>query len=336
MFRKIFILLISISFILIQQAAAGSPDLTFNIPHTKSKADVYKAIIAFFEKKGEQHDFRLGSKKSFKEGSIDVFSFYKCDTLSRSYKLNIRVGERNAMLHYSLPKEKHPDAKCINRTYDRWIELKDVIAKTIGSLKDTETTSIPPDVPVGLGFKCIPFGIHSDSVNTLLEMSGYIEGDHQVSIHPKFHENYFEKDTTEGKKSFILIVKLGKYVSKVKLGFTPDDKFFIFRIGLPSKTAEFFRNVRDKDCLFLTEVFTEKYGKPDKTYKPQKGEITSSANSYVGVWDRERYIAYTAITSRDDKYLTVGVVKSKTLEKEVKKLKKLEDKDKLRSASDKF
>ena len=224
----------------------------------------------------------------------------------------------------------------MNRTYNHWIELRDVIAETIDSLEDATPSLIPPDVPVGSGFKNIPFGIHSDSVNTLLEMSGYIEGDHQVSLHPKFHENFFERDTSDGKTSFILITKLGKYISKVKLSFTPDDKFFIFQIELPSRTAEFFKNVRDKDCLFLTDVFKEKYGAPNKTYKPEKGEITSSANSYVGVWDKERYTAYTAITTCDSKYFTIGVVKSKPLEKAMEKLQNLEDKNKLKSASKKF
>jgi hypothetical protein len=333
--EKIFFVVV-IFFLLIQQVFAESPDLTFNIPHTKSKADVYKKVVAFFEQKGSKHNFQLGSNRNFKEGSFDVFSFYKCDAVSKSYKLNVVVSERNVMLHYHLPKEKHPDVKCINRTYDRWIELKDSIALKIDSLKNASAFSIPPDVPAGLGFKNIPFGIHSDSVHVLLEMSGYLEGDNQVSLHPKFHENYFEQDTADGKKSFTLIIKLGEYISRVRLGFTPDDKFFIFQIELPSRTAEFFEKVRDKDCLFLTDVFSEKYGKSDTTYKPEKNDITPSANSFVCIWERERYTVYTALTSLDAKYFTVGVVKSKPLEEAVKKLQRLEKEDKLKSASKKF
>lgn len=337
MFRNILItLLFSISFLFTQEAAGKSSDLTFNIPHTKSKANAYKTIINFFKENGEQYNCKLGSYKNFKKGTIDVFSFYKCDSVSKSYKLSIIVGERNVKLNYKLPKEKNPDAKCISRTYDSWIELKDVISSTIDSLKDAASSSIPPDVPAGSGFKNIPFGVSSDSVNSLLQISGYIEGDHQVSLHPKFHENYYEKDTTNGKKSLILIIKIGNYISKVRLGFTPDDKFYLFKIELPSKTADYFKNVKDKDCLFLTDVFKKKYGKPDTTFNPEVNDISPSTNTFVGVWEKDSYTAYTALSMLNSKHFAVGIVKSKPLEEALKKYKSKENEKKLKSASESF
>lgn len=337
MFRKIsIILLFTISFLFTQDTAGKTSDLTFNIPHTKSKADVYKTMISFFKENGEQYNCRIGSYKNFKKGTFDVFSFYKCDTVSKSYKLNIIVGERNVKLNYSLPKEKNPDTKCISRTYDSWIELKDVISNTINTLKDADSSSIPPDVPAGSGFKNIPFGISSDSVNSLLQISGYIEGDNQVSIHPKFHENYFEKDTTREKTSFILIIKIGSYISKVRLGFTPDDKFYLFKIELPSRTADYFENVKGKDCPFLTDVFKQKYGKPDTTFNPEIKDLSPATNTFVGLWKKNSYTAYTALSLLDDKYFTVGIVKSKPLEEAFNKHQKKENEKRLKSASESF
>ena len=337
MFRNILIpLIFTVSFLFTQEIAGKASDLTFNIPHTKSKADVYKTLINFFKKNGEQYNCKIGSYKNFKKGTFDVFTFYKCDTVSKSYKLTIIVGERNVKLNYNLPKEKNPDAKCISRTYDSWIELKDVLANTIDPLKDAATSSIPPDVPVGSGFKNIPFGVGSDSVNSLLQTSGYIEGDNQVSLHPKFHEYYYQKDTTNDKKSFILIIKIGSYITKVRLGFTPDDKFYLFKIELPSRTADYFKNVKEKDCLFLTDVFKKKYGEPDTTFSPEINDVSPLMNTFVGMWEKDNYTAYTALSLLDAKYFTVGIVKSKPLEEAFRKHQKKENEKRLKGASESF
>lgn len=325
-----------ISFIFIDAVAKKSSDLTFNIPHTKSKVDVYKTLIHFFKKNGEQYNCKIGSYKSFKKGTFDVFTFYKCDTVSKSYKLKIIVGENNVTLNYQLTKEKYPDVKCINRTYDSWINLKDVLAHTIDSLKDADSSSMPPDLPAGSGFQNIPFGASSDSVNSLLKISGYIEGDHQVSLHPKFHENYYEKDTTKERKCFILIVKIGNYISKMRLGFTPDDKFYLFKIELPSRTADYFKIVKEKDCQFLTDVFKKKYQVPDTTFNPDVNDVSPLTNTFVGLWEKDSYIAYTALSMLDSKYFAVGIVKSKPLEEAIKKYKRNEKEQKLKTASESF
>jgi hypothetical protein len=336
MARKIVFALALISFVYMQDAAAKSADLTFNIPHTKLKANVYRTIIHFFEKNGKQYDCQLASYKDFEKGVIAVFSFYKCDTIPQSYKLTIDVSERNVKFHYGILKEKETDVSCINRTYDRWIEIKDAISITMDSLKDAVSTSIPPDVSAGAGFKNIPFGISRDSVNALLETCGYIEGDQQVGLHPGFYENYYEKIITDGKKGFLLIVKLGEYSAKVRFDFTPDDTFYLFRIELPLKTTAYFNNVRDKDCAFLTTVFQKKYGTPDTTYNPAAEAVTPSRSTLVGVWEKEQYTAYTALSMVASRYYAVGVVKSKPLEEAVTKHNKKEYERKLKSASERF
>ena len=76
MLRNILITLIfSISFLFTLEAAGKTPDLTFNIPHTKSKADVYKTLINFFKENGEQYNCKIGSYKNFKKGTFDVLPF---------------------------------------------------------------------------------------------------------------------------------------------------------------------------------------------------------------------------------------------------------------------
>jgi hypothetical protein len=337
MLKKLFVLLpFLVSILYAQKPAEQSSDLIFNITHTKSKANVYKTIITFFEKNGKRFDCRLGNYKDFQKGGITVFSFYKCNKISKSYTCNIIISDKNVKLHFKLSAEKFQNHECINKTYNRWLELKDAIATRMNSIKDVPSSSIPPDVPAGSGFKNVPFGVSSDSVNALLDLTGYIEGGRQVSIHPRFHENYFTKDTTSGKKSFTLIVKLGEYISKVILDFTTDDKFYMFTITLPWKVAAYYKNVRDKDCLFLMNVFTTKYGNPDTTFNPGIQDLPPSANTLVGLWSKKGYEAYTAITPLKSKYCAVGIVKSRPLQEEQRKHTAREKQKKLKSASEKF
>ncbi len=334
--RDLSVFFISMLLTLSQAAAGKTPDLTFNIPHKKSKASVYRTVIHFFEKNGKKYDCRLGSYKDFNKGVITVFSFYRCDTVAKSYKLAINVSDKTVMLNYSLSVDKSSDMACINKTYDRWIEIRDSLAHNINLMKDVASVSVPPDVPAGSGFKNFTFGLDRDSVTALLEMNGYIEGDHQVSLHPRFHENYYEKVTSNGIRGFILIIRIGEYTAKVHLDFTPDDIFYRFRIALPSKTAAYAAIVKEKDCVFLTNVFKKKYGAPDTTYNPVLKVKPPPKNMPLAVWDRKQYAAYTALSISELKYSALGVVKSKSLEKAVLQYNKNEHEKKMKNASQQF
>ena len=58
--------------------------------------------------------------------------------------------------------------------------------------------------------------------------------------------------------------------------------------------------------------------------------------SFTGLWEKEKYTAYTAVSASDSKYYAVGVVKDRALEATAKKLEREEKEQKLKRASEKF
>lgn len=83
-------------------------------------------------------------------------------------------------------------------------------------------------------------------------------------------------------------------------------------------------------------MFLKKYGEPDTKFNPEVNDVSPLTNTFVGMWEKEGYTAYTALSMLDSKYFSVGIVKSKSLEEALKKHKSKENEKKLKRASESF
>jgi hypothetical protein len=182
------------------------------------------------------------------------------------------------------------------------------------------------------GFQDIPFGASYEEVNQ------------------KLKEIYEEKHKGDSRLSFSFYVhKSNLYENSIQfdhfdLGnrdiytiaifhFDQNNKFYSFHFETIHRIS---RSDAYGDGKYLTEVFTNKYGKPSQCYKLNMLTIQKGYTSYLCKWNHKDVEIYTGFNIALGKTYAVAYVASKKLEKEYNSYKKQQENKNAMDGAKKF
>jgi hypothetical protein len=177
------------------------------------------------------------------------------------------------------------------------------------------------------GFQDIPFGASYEEVNKKL-----------TEMWEKTHKEDSYSEPLVGRimgnaKIFIQLdknsigfnhFKLGNRELKVVFWFDHNKKFYSFYFKTGHYTADFFSQAYIEG-EYLTDVFTNKYGKPSKCYKPTFIDVRSDKIAFLCKWNHKDLEIFTGISSEDATFYATAYVASKKLEKEYNSYKKQQE-----------
>ncbi|MEW5897545.1 MAG: hypothetical protein AB1668_07665 [Nanoarchaeota archaeon] len=153
------------------------------------------------------------------------------------------------------------------------------------------------------GFQDIPFGTPYNKV------WGALAAKNVGLVHSS------ENDTTDTYFLYIEDYDLGGKEVKVTFYFDHNKEFYSFTFSTSKKNALRLESEVYIDGQYLTDVFTNKYGKPSRCYKPNILSISMGYVSYLCVWNHKSLEIYTGLTEYESEYYAVAIITSKKMEK---------------------
>ena len=193
------------------------------------------------------------------------------------------------------------------------------------------TSSLFSQIVEPTGFQDIKFSTSYDTTKHLLikkfELKKSIAG---ISYFGEYYVDFYG--------DFIIInnYELGDRIVDLHLHFNKNNKFYKFTFALSKYTANYFDTKVKSDVLYISKIFSKKYGPPRNKYSPGFFDIQEGFYSYFWKWWRKKHTIYTAIATDDSEYYAVGVVFDDLLEKEHKIIKEKQEKDSIQDATKSF
>lgn len=168
------------------------------------------------------------------------------------------------------------------------------------------------------GFKDIPFGSSYKDVKKKLEAA---------------------YGTLDAQTSRIIAYRMfdlgGKQVRAAFL-FDHNYKFYMFMFQTMPKTADLIETDVYNDVQFLTEVFTNKYGKPTLCEEPRKPRILMNSTLSLCHWERKNVEISTGAYTEGFTFGAFGTVYSKKLSQEYESYEKQQKNKSAKEGAKKF
>jgi len=129
--------------------------------------------------------------------------------------------------------------------------------------------------------------------------------------------NIESKSTSDTNNTyFVRNYKLGDREVTLSITFDDNDRFYDFSFRFNRNDANGIENIINGDLSFISDVFTDKYKKPIKTYRLTVNKILFEQTMHIHKeWNNKKCEAYTAIAHAGNEFYAISVVKDIKLEK---------------------